>query len=298
MGTISFRPSEIEDDVLQKINSERDGRALKMARPILSRFVEFSNDEVFRLDEPVKLRNTIFRFYQKQQTENYKDIKNHHLMPMKKLLEYIAEEAQGEELWNAWMLKDTLSPRYFGEKETSHYVDRLDNKILEEKELEALRGSFDGEDKFILEMFLETTAKIGIIAALEHKNFPDSKFSEKTVDLRKQYVEQEGLKNLDETRSRSLEISEELATMYFRIFDSEEGYLFGEDPKRAHSHLRSRLREINGEFGFQVNPSILRDTGAYIKSKEMNIDELKELMGIETTSKIERYQQVRDKRNS
>lgn len=291
-----FRPSEVEGKVLAKIKDDTSS-GIKMARPIIARFIDYTENQLFSLDDPVTLRNEIFGFYS-EQAERYDEIRNQHVMPIKKMLEFLQEKSAGENSLNMRMVRDTVKPAYFQNDIVESYrIDELDNKILNSRELKILRNKFDGKTRFIIELFLETTAKIGVIAALSHKDFPQSRTDDYRINLRNQYSETDGLTSLNESRNRAVEISEDLATLYFKNFEkNSQGYLFGENPKKAHSYLRNEFRKINQDIEFKVNPHVLRDTGAYIKLDSREHSDLREKMGVKTDSRIEKYEKVRAKR--
>ena len=297
MPITEFRPGQIEDDVLRKIDEETS-TGLKMGRPILSRFKEHSNNQVFSLEDPTILREEIFDFYF-DQAERYDKIRNQHVMPLKKMLEYLEEKAEEENSWNMRMVRDTIKPSYFQNQIPKYSIDELDQKILTSQELDILRNKFEGDSRFIIELFLETTAKIGAIASIKHGDLPNSRTDNYQINFRKQYKENDGVIPLQGVRNRSIKINEEVVTLYLENYDKDgSGYIFAQSAKKSYSLLRSKFREINQELEFKITPNILRDTGAFQKLDLLSEDELKHKMGIKTDSRIEKYRKIKDKRES
>jgi hypothetical protein len=290
----SFRPSEIEGEVLSRIESKNSNvSALKIARPILSRFIEFSDDREFSLDEPVEIRDELYSFYEKQ-SEHYSKIENQHLMPLKEMLRLLQKRATGKEELNVRMVRDTLKSSYFSDQDEYRF-DILDDQILTKKQVTKLRNKFDEEKRFVVELFLQTTAKIGAIAALKHQNFPSSETDNLRIDFRQKYIPQSGVQPLEGERSRSVSIEENLAQLYFGSFFEEEGYIFGESPEEAHRYLRRVFGEMDSDLEFSVKPRRLRSTGAYLKLEEKTSEELRKIMGLESKDKIQRLKQVKKK---
>lgn len=286
-----FQVSDFKKEVIEELKGEDYVRSnISMARSILRKISE-SLDKPLDPDEPTEMRDKIFRFYENQ--DDYESIDSMHVSPMKKLLEKAADNTEERSAKrNITMVKDTLDNL----KNRENIIEQLNKKILEEDEKERILEDFNGEKKFALKLCLESSAKIGALAAIEDKQFKEGK---NKILLKSQY-KQDGERELGKDRHRRLEISDSLCKLYRKeIENKNRDYLFGNSLKGSYHNLRELLDSVDEEHdGSRISSSVLRDTSGYFKSLKMDSSELKREMGLKTDIKIKRFRKVREMREN